>query len=299
MAVRRLSVPREASGQRLDKFLASALPAMTLERARALADQGHVRIRGKVAKSIRKLWGGEEVEVDAPGPRALPKVDGPRLPILYEDARWLIVDKPPGLTVEPEGNAPSVVTLLASQAGGFDVEGVAAPGVAHRLDRETSGCLALARTDEGLAALKDAFLGKRVQKEYLALVLGTPPAEQRLEAPYARDPKDPRRYTTRVPSARRAALSFRVVEQFRDGALVSVHLETGRTHQIRVQLSEAGFPLLGDPLYGTEASRTHAAARALGRLALHAVRLRIDDVAVTAPVPADFQRAQAVLAGRE
>ncbi|MCE9667648.1 RluA family pseudouridine synthase [Myxococcus stipitatus] len=305
MAQQMVSVPREAAGERLDRFLSKHVPGLSLERARALIDAGAVRIRGKKCQPTRKLWGGEDIELDRPEPRqpARPAPTGPALPVLHDDAALVIVDKPAGLVVEPEGRAASVVDLLAAQRPPFDVEGRALPGVVHRLDRETSGCLAFARTDVAAAALLRAFQEKRVDKRYRTLVLGTPPARGRLEGPYSRDPKDPRRFTTRVPSARRAALSFEVLEQLGDVALLEVDLDTGRTHQIRVQLSEAGFPVLGDSLYGSEPARAHPAARTLGRQALHAARLELPGIAseglvrVEAPLPEDFQRALTLLRG--
>jgi len=305
MASQKVLVPREAAGERLDRFLSKHVPGFTPERARALIDSGAVRIRGKKCQPTRKLWGGEEIELERPEPRAAPvgSTEGPMLPVLHDDAALVIVNKPPGFVVEPEGRAPSVVGLLAAQRPPFDVEGVAQPGVVHRLDRETSGCLAFARTDVAATAMLAAFQAKQVDKRYWTLVLGHPPEQGRLEGPYSRDPRDPRRFTTRVPSARRAALSFEVRERFPGAALLEVDLDTGRTHQIRVQLSEAGFPVLGDSVYATEAARTHPAALALGRQALHAFRLEIPSpasgqvVRVEAPLPADFQRALAVLRG--
>ncbi|MBU8899595.1 RluA family pseudouridine synthase [Corallococcus sp. H22C18031201] len=305
MALRKVLVPREIAGDRLDRFLTKHVPGLTPERARALLDSGRVRIRGKKAQATRKLWGGEELEIETLEPRLSPHLssEGPPLPVLYDDAALVVVDKPPGLVVEPEGRAPSVVGLLAARCPPFDVEGLAQPGVVHRLDRETSGCLALTRTDLATAALLQAFQAKRVDKRYQTLVLGRPPDTGRLEGPYARDPKDPRRFTTRVPSARRAALTFSVRERFAEGALLDIDLDTGRTHQIRVQLSEAGFPVLGDSLYGSEAARQHPAALAVGRQALHAWRLEVPSSAtgkvvhVESALPEDFLRGLALLRG--
>lgn len=303
MASQKIPVPHEVAGERLDRFVSKHVPGFSLERARALIEAGGVRIRGKKCQPTRKLWGGEELEIERPTPRASPRptVEGPALTVLHDDAALVIVDKPPGLVVEPEGRAASVVDLLAAQRPPFDVEGQALPGVVHRLDRETSGCLAFARTDTAAAALLRAFQEKQVDKRYWTLVLGSPPAQGRLEGPYARNPNDPRRFTTKVPSARRAALSFEVRERLDGAALLEVDLDTGRTHQIRVQLSEAGFPVLGDTLYGTEAAREHPAAKVLGRQALHAFRLELPSlltgqpVRVQAELPEDFQRALALL----
>ena len=306
MSLQKLAVPHEAAGGRLDKFLVARVPGMSLERARALIEQGHVRIRGKKCQATRKLWGGEEIELSRPAPVAPVRapVEGPALPVLHDDAGMVLVNKPPGLSVEPAGgNVPSVVELVGARLPPFDVEGRAQPGVVHRLDRDTSGCLALARTDAAVAALDRAFQEKQVDKRYQALVLGEPPERERLEGAYGRDPRDARRFTTKVRSARRAALTYEVRERLRGAALVEVKLETGRTHKIRVQLSEAGFPVLGDALYGPEETRVHPAAKALGRHALHALRLSLPSpvtgarVDVEAPLPEDFLRALALLRG--
>jgi 23S rRNA pseudouridine1911/1915/1917 synthase len=303
MSSRKITVPREAAGERLDKHLSKHVPGVSLERARTLIDKGQVRIRGKKCQPTRKLWGGEEIELELPPPRAAPRrsVQGPDLPVLHDDAAIVIINKPPGIVVEPGGVEPSVVELLAARMPPFDVEGVAQPGVVHRLDKETSGCLVLARTDEAVAALDRAFNEKQMDKRYWTLVLGEAPEQGRLEGPYGRDPKDPRKFTTRVPSARRAALSFEVRERLRGAMLLEVKLETGRTHQIRVQLSEAGHPVIGDAIYGPAEARSHPAAQALGRQALHAIRLSLPHpstgapVQVEAPLPEDFQRALALL----
>lgn len=293
MAVRRFTVPAD-SGPRLDAFLAKSLPGFSKAQLQQLLSAGKVKVNGKKAKPLRRIVGGEEVEVDMPETRAAPRsAQGPKLRALYEDAMWLVIDKPSGLTVEPEKNQASVVGLAAAQFKGFSVAGVAEPGVAHRLDKDTTGCLILSKTDDALLALQRAFEEKRIEKTYLALVWGKPPAAQSLDQPYGRHPEDPRRYTTRFPSARRARLSFKTLEQFGDdAALVEVDLDTGRTHQIRAQLADLGHPVLGDWLYGTAAAK----AAGFGRFALHAARLRCEGIAdrtlaFESPLPEDFRSA--------
>ena len=288
-----LEVPRNAAGERLDRFLAHAL-ALPLERARALVAAGHVRIRGKTCSVLRKLFGGEAIEIERPPPRAAPAF-GPALPVLHDDADCLVVAKTAGLPVLPaRPGAPSVEGAVA-RLGRFDVDGRAAPGFPHRLDRDTSGALLLARHDRALAALRAAFEAGAVEKEYLVLVEGAPPDAGRLDTPYGRSPADPRRFTTRVASARRARLAFRVERRLRGAALLRVLLDTGRTHQIRVQLAEAGHPVLGDAIYGVR-------SEAIARQALHAERLAFPRpadgarVEVRAPVPDDLARALALLA---
>jgi 23S rRNA pseudouridine1911/1915/1917 synthase len=293
---RSLDVPREAAGERLDRFLARSLPC-TPERARRLAEEGRVRIRGKTCSPLRRLSGGERIEVALPPPRrTAPVAAQPALPVLHDRGGALVVDKPPGLAVEPAGPSSPSAVGAAALLGPFDVEGRAVPGLPHRLDRDTSGCLLLARTDAALAALRRAFQEGRVEKTYLAMVAGEPPEEGALDTPYARREDDPRRFTTRRPSPRRARLSFRVERRWAGGALLRVALETGRTHQIRVQLAEAGWPVLGDATYGVPGP-------AVGRQALHAWRLAFPDpetgrrVEVEAPLPGDLRAALASLSG--
>jgi 23S rRNA pseudouridine1911/1915/1917 synthase len=291
---RGIDVPRESAGERLDRFLARSLPC-TPERARWLVKEGRVRIRGKACSSLRRLSGGERVEVDVPAPRQVARaLAEPDLSVLHDRAGALVVDKPPGLAVEPAGPSSPSAVGAASRIGRFDVDGRAGPGLPHRLDRDTSGCLLLARTDAALEALRRAFLEGRVEKVYLAIVAGEPPDQGALDTPYGRRKDDPRRFTTRIPSPRRARLSFRVERRLAGAALLRVRLETGRTHQIRVQLAEAGWPVLGDATYGV-------ASPALGRQALHAWTLAFPApgtghvVEVEAPVPADLQGALAAL----
>jgi 23S rRNA pseudouridine1911/1915/1917 synthase len=288
----RLTVPREARGERLDRFLSRAL-SLRLERVRALVESGAVRIRGRTCAVHRKLFGGEEVEVALAAPRAV-AASGPDLVLLYDDPDCAVAAKPAGLPVLPSREGAPSVAGAASRLGGFDVDGHAAPGLPHRLDRDTSGCLLLAKTDAALAALRGAFEAGTIEKEYRVVVAGAPPDRGALDTAYGRSPADPRRFTTRVSSARRARLSFTVLERLGGAALLAVVLDTGRTHQIRVQLAEAGFPVLGDPVYGVPSP-------AVARQALHAERLafpRPSDgarVEVRAPLPEDLALALEVL----
>lgn len=283
-----LRVPKDAAGERLDRFVSRVL-AFTPQRARALIEAGRVRIRGKTCSPVRKLFGGEEVVLDRPPPAPEPAA-GPRLTVLYDDADCLAVDKPADLPVEPSSRGGAAVVSAARRLGRFDVGGRATPGLPHRLDRDTTGALLLARHDRALAALRGAFERGAVAKRYLALVAGDPPEQGQLDTPYGRDPADPRRFTTRVASARRARLAWRIEARLDGAALLAVDLYTGRTHQIRVQLAEAGWPVLGDPIYGVP-------SQAIARQALHARHLafpRPSDgamVEVAAPIPSDLAAA--------
>ncbi|MGZ6143418.1 MAG: RluA family pseudouridine synthase [Myxococcales bacterium] len=179
------------------------------------------------------------------------------LAVLFRDSSLAVVDKPTGLAVDED-----VVPLAGREFG--PPGGRAWPRIVHRLDRGTSGCLLLALRKDAEEELKRTFEQGLVEKTYLAIVQGEPPDRARLDTPYGQDPNDRRKFTTRVVTARRARLEVEVVERLKGAALVRVALDTGRTHQIRVQLAEAGFPVLGDETYGGPAA---------ARLMLHAARL--------------------------
>jgi 23S rRNA pseudouridine1911/1915/1917 synthase len=222
------------------------------------------------------------------------------IPILHRGRAFAVVDKPAGLAVEADGEA-SVVKQLARQLG--PPGGRAFPRVVHRLDTDTSGCLLIALSDAARAALEKTFEAGAVEKEYLALVAGAPPETGAFDTAYGPDPRDRRRFTTRLQTPRRARLSFALVERFAEVSLLRVKLDTGRTHQIRVQLAEGGFPVLGDRTYGTPESAALAVAAGLGRHALHAVALALLDpesgawLHCEAPLPADLETTLAGLRG--
>jgi 23S rRNA pseudouridine1911/1915/1917 synthase len=204
------------------------------------------------------------------------------LAVLFHDSALAVLDKPAGLAVD-EDVVPLAARELAPRGGR------AWPRVVHRLDRGTSGCLALALTQAAAQGLERALDQGQWEKTYLAVVRGSPPDSGALDTAYGPDPRDRRRFTTRIDTPRRARLSYQIVQRLAGACLLRVQLGTGRTHQIRVQLSEAGFPLLGDEVYGTP----HEAIR---RTALHAARLafphplRGDRIECTAAVPGDFSR---------
>ena len=211
------------------------------------------------------------------------------LAVLFRDSSLAVIDKPAGLPVEADSRE-SVVALAASALAPAS-GGRAFPRVVHRLDRDTSGCLALALTDAAAKAFARYFDEGAVEKEYLALVAGEPPDEGSCDTAYGKDARDPRRWTTRLETPRRARLKFTVLQRLRGAALLRVVLDTGRTHQIRVQLSEAGYPVIGDATYGVAGAP---------RQLLHAERLSFPlgagRVRAVAPLPEDFATAIAARA---
>ena len=270
-------------GLRLDVAVSRLAPSFSRARVQRLVAAGLVRIDGRSAKPSSRLRGGEriEVEIPPPEPSGIVPQDLP-LDVLHEDRDLIVLDKRAGMVVHPARGTPhsTVVNALLHRLGG-DAAGGGRVGLVHRLDKETSGCLVVARSDEALAALQAQFQGRTVEKLYLALVHGRLPDEGRLETPYGRHPRDRKRFTGRAGS-RKAVTEWHVVERFGDRAsMAEVRIHTGRTHQIRVHLAEAGHPVLADASYG--GSRREArlpprdpvrrAAEAMGRQALHAWRL--------------------------
>ncbi len=294
--------------------LARLAPELSRSRARNLVAEGRVLVDGRRAKAAQRLKGGERLSLEIPDPEPSPLLaqDLP-LSVLYQDADLLVLDKAAGMVVHPARGAPhsTVVNALLHRVGRAGPSG-ARLGLVHRLDKGTSGCLAVALTVAALAALQAAFKARRVEKTYLALCHGDLAARGRLETPYGRHPRDRTRFTSRVASERRAVTAWTVRERFGGRAtLAEVALHTGRTHQIRVHLAELGHPLLGDPTYGgtrrearlPEQDPVRRAAAALGRQGLHAWRLAFDHprtgrrLSLEAPVPADLRAALAILRG--
>lgn len=300
---------------RLDAFLAAVEPDLTRSRLKTLIGEGAATLDGRPAKASKLLKGGEAVSllVEAPRP-ASPQPEPIPLSVLYEDAELIAVDKPAGMVVHPGAGNPSGTLVNALLFHCKDLPGIGGelrPGIAHRLDKETSGCIAVAKTERALRGLQAQFKGRRARKIYLALVHGAPPARGRLQTLHGRHPTDRMRFTGKVAAGRTAITEWQVEEQLCGAALVRVELHTGRTHQIRVHFSESGHPLLSDELYGArrresrlpEDAPARRAAEAIGRHALHALRLEIAHpvtgapLALEAPLPEDFERALQLLRG--
>ena len=265
----KLRVPDDAAGARLDRYLAS-LPAVG---SRAVAERllanGAVLVDGEERAKSHRLQGGEEVELEPPasGDAALVAEQVP-FHIAYEDADLLVVDKPAGLVVHPapgHGSGTLLHGLLAHEVAGGDP---GRPGIVHRLDRDTSGLMVVARSEEAYRRLQSLVRRREVERHYLALVVGRPRSRRgTIEAPLGRDRRDPFRHSLDTDTPRHAVTHFELVELLPRHALLDVGLETGRTHQIRVHLSAIDLPVAGDPVYG----RPHELG--LARQFLHASRL--------------------------
>jgi 23S rRNA pseudouridine1911/1915/1917 synthase len=313
-SLRLFVVPADLAGARLDVALARLDPDLSRARVQRLVAEGRVRLAGRAAKAASRLRAGDalEVEVPAPAPTGVVAQDLP-LRVLHEDGDLVVLDKAAGMVVHPARGSPHSTVVNALLFRLAEGGGLPRLGLVHRLDKDTSGCLVVARTEAALAALQAQWKARTVEKVYLALCHGALAAAGRLDTPYGRHPRDRTRFTSRGRAARRAVTSWRTLEVFgKDASLAEVRLDTGRTHQIRVHLGEAGHPLVADALYGgtrrearlAPGHPVRRAAEAIGRQALHAARLAFDHprtgarLVVEAPLPQDFERALAVLRGR-
>ncbi|MCC6868669.1 MAG: 23S rRNA pseudouridine(1911/1915/1917) synthase RluD [Burkholderiales bacterium] len=305
----RLVVPPDAAGQRLDQVLAQLLPQHSRSRMKAWIEAGLVHIDDRVVVAARQRLGGGEALVVTEGAAttddrvAAQAID---LPIIHEDAAILVVDKPAGLVVHPgSGNrdgtlqnallhhAPALATLPRA-------------GIVHRLDKDTSGLLVVAKTAEAQTSLVRQLAARTVKREYAALVRGDVARTTTIDAPIGRHPVQ-RTTMAVVASGKEARTQVEPVERFGDATLVRCRLETGRTHQIRVHLAAIGHPLLGDPTYGgrrRQAIDALPALQAFRRQALHAQRLGLvhpvsrETLAFEAPLPGDIAALLAALRAR-
>ncbi|MDR1294757.1 MAG: RluA family pseudouridine synthase [Bifidobacteriaceae bacterium] len=296
---RTVFVPDGLAGERVDVAVARLL-GLSRAKAAELAHEGRVEVDGAVTGKSHRLHGGAMMTVELPPPPGQPTAAEavPGMTIVYDDDDIVVVDKPVGVAAHssPGWSGPTVVGALA--AAGFGIATSGAPerqGIVHRLDVGTSGLMVVAKTDRAYPGLKRAFKRREVTKVYLAAVQGHPdPLVGTIEAPIGRHPS--REFKFAVRSGGKASVThYEVVEAFRGASVVRVHLETGRTHQIRVHFSAIGHPLLGDPTYG--ANPLLAAELGLDRQWLHAGHLSFthpvsgDPVEVASPVPEDLAAA--------
>ena len=298
---RELRLTPQSAGRRLDQALADALPEFSRSRLKRWIDDGMLRVDGRVPRPRDVVAGGERIVLDAPDEDAVPPAaEDIALAIAFEDRDLLVVDKPAGLVVHPgAGNRAGTLqnALLAHDA---KLAKLPRAGIVHRLDKDTSGLLIVARNEPARTALAAALAARAIHREYQAVCVGVMTAGGKVDAPIDRHPVDRLRMAVRS-GGREAVTHYRVIERFRRHTWVRVTLETGRTHQIRLHLSHAGYPLVGDPVYGRRlviprgaTPELAAALRGFRRQALHAAKLAFPHprsgrtVEVESELPADL-----------
>jgi 23S rRNA pseudouridine1911/1915/1917 synthase len=289
-----LEVPPGSGGMRLDRFVAGCEEVGSRSGAERLIEAGRVLVDGAVRPKSHRLGAGSVVSLPEPEPP--PDAEPPAgigVPLAYSDPYLVVVDKPAGLLVHPVPghSAPTLVDALRGVAAGGDE---ARPGIVHRLDRDTSGLLLVARDGRTHARLQAQLRRRRIGRTYLALVRGRPRSRTgRIEAPIGRDRRDPTRMSLDTDAGRDAVTGFELVEALPGRSLLRLALETGRTHQIRVHLAAIGIPVIGDPVYG------HGPELGLERQFLHAAELRLahpqtgDPLEVRSELPPDLAAALA------
>jgi len=299
---RSFSLDASGQGERLDRFLAARCPDLSRSRIQQLIESGHVAVNGHAAKAAHRLKSGDVVAVTVPPPQPAPGLSPEDIPltVVYEDADLLVVDKPAGLTVHPAPGHPSGTLVNALLARVPDLGGVGGelrPGIVHRLDKDTSGLIVVAKHERALRHLQAQFKARQVRKAYLALVhRRVQPAEGVIDAPIARDPRNRKRMAV-VADGRAAVTRYRVVRYLPDYTLVEAEPATGRTHQIRVHFAHIGHPLAGDPLYG-------GLTKLVARQFLHAHRLTFrlpsgEERTFSSPLPEDLEQALTAAGGAE
>lgn len=290
-----LTVPNEQAGERLDRYLARALPQFSRSRLQALIRAGEVRLRGERARPRELVRTGDVVSLIEPVVQEIEdKAEEIPLEILFEDSDLLVLNKPAGLVVHPgAGNqAHTLVNALLHHCTSLSgIGGKQRPGIVHRLDKETSGCLVVAKNDSTHQSLARQFAEREVKKIYLALVAGTPKRPRgTIDAAIGRHPVQRKKMAVDLRRGRAARTEYRVRQSGGGMSLVECALHSGRTHQIRVHLHHLGHPVIGDALYGKKG--------AAPRMMLHAWKLGFthprtgDRLFIEAPIPSDFRELQ-------
>jgi 23S rRNA pseudouridine1911/1915/1917 synthase len=292
VASMRAEAPRELAGLRLDQALARMFPQYSRSRLQAWLAAGHIRIDGARAGPRQAVRGGESVELSPPpAPEAVPRAQRMALAVVYEDAELVVIDKPAGLVVHPGAGIADGTLMNALLAHAPQVAGVPRAGIVHRLDKDTTGLIVVAKTIEAQTSLVRQLADRSMRRVYLAVVQGDPPATGTIDAPVGRDA----RARTRMTVTRRgkdAVTRYRVLERYGHAALVECRLETGRTHQIRVHFQHIRHPIVGEGTY----RRGTRHGIAFARQALHAVELSLEHPrggerkTWRAEPPADFKR---------
>jgi 23S rRNA pseudouridine1911/1915/1917 synthase len=298
-----LEVTPEQAGERLDRYLASVLPGHSRSQVQRLIEHGHVHVDGRQARANLVVKAGDRIAVVIPAPVSpTPEAQDIPLTVLYEDADFIVIDKPAGMVVHPAAGHDSGTLVNALLHHVRDLSGIGGelrPGIVHRLDKGTSGVMVIAKHDAAHEELARQFEQREVEKEYIALVWGVVQAGRRIDLPIGRDPNNRQKMSSRARRARSAVTRVTKAHHLRGVTLCHVVIATGRTHQIRVHLSAIGHPVVGDATYGGTRARVAADVRpvlSLDRPFLHAYKLALKHTTDgrpmhwEAPLAPDLQR---------
>lgn len=315
-AMRHYEVPDDCAGQRLDRFLADCSDTLSRAQVQQAIGDGRVQVDGTRQRASYRVCVGAHVQIELPEPVPMEARPEPiPLDILYEDEAVIVVNKPAGMVVHPACGHPSGTLVNAllhhGRAAGGSADALR-PGIVHRLDKDTSGVMVVARTESAHFNLGDQFHDHTVGRTYVALVYGQMPEESgRIEAPIGRDRVDRKKMSTRARRSRPALTCWQVRESYGEIDLIEATLGTGRTHQVRVHLASIGHPVVGDPVYcPPRRKRTvthkplHDLLVQITRQLLHAARLEFRHpvtgqlMSFEAPVPEDFARVLQLLRSR-
>jgi len=295
--------------QRFDAFLREIFPVVSRGTFQRLIEEGHITVEGKVVKATHHPRAGETVVVHWPEARAAEnKPEDIPLEILFEDKDLLVLNKPPGIVVHPSAghDEHTLVNALLHHCRGqlSGIGGVARPGIVHRLDKDTSGCLVVAKTDEAHLFLAEQFAGRSMEKIYHAIVCGeVTKMEGDIRASIARHPSHRKRMAATDGKGRDAWTGYKVLERMNQTTLVEANLHTGRTHQIRVHFQHLGYPVLGDDVYGERQNKRlkELTQYSPPRQMLHAFKITFlhpgkkKPITMEAPWPLDFSKARDLL----
>lgn len=298
-------VERSQPGVRLDRYLADRYPTVSRGSLQRLIDEGHITVNSQPTKSTHTPRAGDCIAVTWPAPRAAEaQAEDIPIDVLFEDKDLLVINKAPGIVVHPSAGHEehTLVNALLHHCEGqlSGVGGVARPGIVHRLDKDTSGCLVVAKNDETHLALSEQFAGRTTEKKYRTILCGELPRETgKIDAAIARHPSHRKRMAVTEGDGREALTSYQVLDRLLGATLVEAMLHTGRTHQLRVHFQHIGFPIVGDDVYGLKATSrlSDLTGYTPPRVLLHSFKLAFVHPRTgrrrvfTAPQPADFAAA--------
>ena len=302
------TIPAELAGQRLDRALVAVFPDFSRARLQRWLAEGRVTVDGQIPAQRHPVAGGELVELSPETDESNPQAQAMVLSVLHEDDDLIVLNKPAGCVVHPAAGNPDGTLLNGLLHQYPELASMPRGGIVHRLDKDTTGVMVVARSERGHKQLTEQLQQRSMSREYDAVVQGHPISGGRVEGDIARHPKDRKRMSV-LAGGKPAVTHYRLLEHFRAHSRIRAKLETGRTHQIRVHMSHIGFPLLGDPVYGGRLRIPNGCGevlrdelRGFRRQALHARRLRLIHPAdgreqeYSAPFPDDYRQLLEVLA---